>query len=135
MLHNPYVILYGRFNNLDDFSEYKNYNFMAQTHHYSSAESLMHLLKKGLENTQASETYQEYLMQTLQETILQEFNLPQIQPNESQDVFSARWYQIFQENTQKIERIFKIVGIPSEKVQDVLYQYNRKAHQNLWSQA
>jgi len=108
---------------------------MTQHHHYSSAEGLMQLLKKGLENTQPSEVYQDYLMKTLQETILQEFNLPQIQPNESQDVFSARWYQIFQENTQKIERIFRIVGIPSEKVQDVLYQYNRKAHQNLWSNA
>lgn len=106
---------------------------MTQSHHYSSAEGLIHLLKKGLENTQGAEVYQEYLMKTLQETILQEFNLPQLQPNESQDVFSARWYQIFQENTQKIERIFKIVGIPSDKVQTILYQYNRKAHQNLWS--
>lgn len=73
-------------------------------------------------------------VQLLKIALLQEMNLPALKVTDT-DPFSAKWHSLFEENVNKLRSIFSSLGATAEQIEEILKDYARMSHQNMWRRA
>ena len=74
-------------------------------------------------------------VQLLKIALLQEMNLPTLQLDNPRDPFSVKWHDLFETNMNKLKSIFSNLGATPEQIEEILKEYGKVTHQNIWRRA
>lgn len=74
-------------------------------------------------------------VQLLKIALMQEMNLPSPLIDAPKDPFSVKWHDLFESNMTKLRSIFSSLGATNEQIEEILKEYGKVTHQNIWRRA